>query len=79
MNCTEKKVFNDRKSAKKAAEKVSLQKGKKITVYKCTACEFWHMTSYDKKKSRSISRHRKGTSERAVPQELIELRNHFKK
>jgi hypothetical protein len=45
-----KLCFKQRSQAKTFAKKVSGQQDKTIRIYLCTICDFWHMTSTEKRR-----------------------------
>ena len=61
-----KLYFVSRKLAKRALKSFNKEsqglRSKLTNVYWCSKCEFWHITSMNKKKSRAITRYRKNTS-----------------
>jgi hypothetical protein len=81
MTCNEKKVYESRKEAKKASELMFLKKGYKLTVYRCSDCPFWHLTSFSKAKSKSFEKfkNKNHITSRKIPYELTELRRKFQK
>jgi len=45
LKCDEKMVFDTKKEAQNTASVAEFQRDSKLTVYKCSICHLWHLSS----------------------------------
>jgi hypothetical protein len=45
LKCTDKMAFDTKTEAENAAIVAEYQRGSKLKVYKCKACQLWHLSS----------------------------------